>query len=329
MQTYLEHRVKHLIKNLALLSVSTLILSACALESTSPDANALAAKAPASQSAAVQKEKAKPSLTTNALGDGFFMIAGPGGNIGVVTGDDGIFVIDDKFERNGQNIIKSLEALSDGPIKFVVNTHYHGDHTGSNAVMKTTGAMIVAHANVRSRMGETFENKIFGRTVNAVDTSLWPDITYQSKADFYMNGQSIHLIHVPKSHTDGDTIVYFKEGNVIHMGDNYFNGLFPYVDVDSGGTLQGMIAAQSQAIDLSDAATQIIPGHGPMATRADLTMTRDMLIDIQTRVETRMGAGESLADMISGKILSDYSDYSSFINEENMIRIAYFSLDGE
>lgn len=320
------------LKNLAMLSVSTLILTACALESSSPNAEALAQTNTVSASAKTTAQKsdtaAKPSLTTNALGKGIYMITGPGGNIGVVTGDDGILVVDDKFERNGQEIISSLNALSDGPIKFVVNTHYHGDHSGANAVMKTTGAMIVAHENVRSRMGKTFENKIFGRTVKAVDQALWPDMTFDSKADFYMNGQSIHLIHMPNAHTDGDTIVYFKEGNILHMGDNYFNGLFPYVDVDSGGTLQGMITAQSKAIELSNEMTQIIPGHGPIATKADLTQTRDMLVDIQTRIETRMASGESLDAMISGNILSDYSAYSSFINEENMIRIAYYSLGG-
>lgn len=317
-------------KFIVTLSLSTLLTTGCALESSSPDMEALAAQNPVTTAATSTAKAAevKPSLTTDALGGGFFMISGPGGNIGVLIGENGTFVIDDKFERNGPEIISSLEALSDGPIKFVVNTHYHGDHSGSNAVMKTTGAMVVAHENVRARMGKSFENKIFGRTVNAVDASLWPDMTFKSQADFYMNGQSIHLIHTPSGHTDGDTIVYFKEGNIVHMGDNYFNGLFPYVDIDSGGTLQGMIAAQTRAIELSNATTQIIPGHGAMATKADLTKSRDMLVDIQSRVKTRMVAGASLNDMVEAKILADYSDYASFINEENMIRIAYYSLGG-
>ena len=323
----------HSFKKIMVLALLASSMSACVLESTSPRAGSASSEGgnhstDLAQHTSNAKAEAKPSLNTQALGAGFFMISGPGGNIGVLTGEDGTFVIDDKFERNGKEIISSLKALSDKPIKFVLNTHYHGDHSGANAVMKTTGAMVIAHENVRSRMGMTFDNKIFGRTVNAVDIAQWPDITFAKKADFYMNGQSIHLIHTPSSHTDGDSLVYFKEGNIIHMGDNYFNGLFPYVDVDSGGTLQGMIAAQTLAINLSNENTQIIPGHGPMANKADLIATRDRLLDIQNRIQDAMMAGQSLDAMIAAELLSDYSDFSSFINEENMIRIAYYSLGG-
>lgn len=321
---------------IAALLASTL-LSACVLESSSPNADALAADAAAAKAQAVETQSDTKTqtetadaeaLTTVELGNGFYMITGPGGNIGVLSGADGLFVIDDKFERNGLEIIQKLEAISDKPIKYVVNTHYHGDHTGSNAVMKTTGASVVAHENVKSRMGQTFENKIFNRTVEAVDPSLWPDETYTGKSGYKMNGQTIDLLHMAKGHTDGDTIIVFKEGKVVHMGDNYFNGLFPYVDVDSGGTLQGMIAAQTQVINMSDAETQIIPGHGPMATKDDLIKSRDMLVDIEARVKLKMDRGYALEDIIAANTLSDYSAYSSFIDEENMIKIAYYSLGG-
>ncbi len=277
-------------------------------------------------SAHAQDDAPKGVIGTESLGGGFYMLTGPGGNIGVSTGDDGVFVIDDKFARNGDEIIKVIKTLSNEPIRYVVNTHYHGDHSGGNSKMKTTGATIVAHENVRARMGIDFENKLFGRTVKAVPEGQWPTLTFSENTTFYMNGQTVHVIYTPNAHTDGDSIVYFKEANILHMGDNFFNGLFPYVDVDSGGSLQGMIASHQTALDLIDDETQIIPGHGPMATKTDLKMTQNMLIDVQSRVKKRLEAGESLEQITAGKPISDYAQFSSFIDEDTMVKIAYISL---
>jgi len=174
---------------------------------------------------------------------GFYMLLGPGGNIGVSVGEDGVFVIDDKFSRFADQIVEQIRAITDAPIRYVINTHYHGDHSGANAEMKESGAIIVAHENVRKRMGMSFENKAFGQTVQATDPKLWPDITYSENATFHFNGQTVHAIHTPNAHTDGDSILFFEEANVLHMGDNFFFGLFPYIDVDGGGSLSGMIAS--------------------------------------------------------------------------------------
>ncbi len=267
-------------------------------------------------------------LERTDLGQGVYMLVGRGGNLGVSTGADGVFVIDDQFAQFAPAIIKEIGSLSDGPIRFVANTHYHGDHTGGNEVMRDTGASIVAHDNVRVRMSTEQDNKLFGRKTPPAAEGAWPNITFSQNMTFHFNGQTIDVVHVPEAHTDGDSIIYFREANVLHMGDNFFNGLFPYIDIDAGGNVNGMIAALDKGLSLSNADTKIIPGHGPLSTPADMKATRDMIIDVQSRVKAKIDEGASLDEIINDGILSDYSELASFINEENMIRIAYRSLTG-
>ncbi|MBC6403192.1 MAG: MBL fold metallo-hydrolase [Hyphomonadaceae bacterium] len=272
----------------------------------------------------------KNDITSEALGSGIYLFKGLGGNIGVSVGEDGVFVIDDKFARFAEEIITDIRALDNGPIRYVVNTHYHGDHTGGNAEMKAAGATIVAHDNVRKRMGMTFENRILGRTQQASPEEQWPVVTFSENMTFHFNGQVVHVSHMPNAHTDGDAVIYFEQANILHMGDNYFNGMLPYVDVDGGGSLQGMIEAQSRAIDMIGEDTQIIPGHGPMATTADLVKSRDMLVDIQSRVKSRMDAGQSLDTILHDNPLVEYADLAGgFIDLDSMVRITYRSLSGK
>lgn len=312
------------------LGASALILAACSAQSETPNAKAEPAQAKAEQVKAEQttdvKPAEKPVLKVESLGGNLHVIFGPGGNIGVSTGEDGVFIIDDKFERNAEEILSTLATLSDAPLRYVINTHYHGDHTGSNTQMKATGATVMAHDNVRKRMGMTFENKAFGRVTEARDPASFPTLTFSDTATLYFNGDQVDMIHIPRAHTDGDSLIKFKDANVIHMGDNYFNGLFPYIDVDGGGSIDGMLAAHKAALDMADDATQIIPGHGPMASKADLAETRDMLMTIRDRVQAGIDAGKSADQLVEDAILQDYAKYASFINEENMIRITYRSL---
>lgn len=278
--------------------------------------------------AAAKTEKDEYKLQRTDLGQGVYMLVGRGGNLGVSTGEDGVFVIDDQFAQFAPAIIEEIGSLSDGPIRFVANTHYHGDHTGGNEVMRNTGASIVAHDNVRVRMSTEQDNKLFGRKTPATAPGAWPNITFSQNMTFHFNGQTIDVVHVPKAHTDGDSIIYFREANVLHMGDNFFNGLFPYIDIDGGGNVNGMIAALDKGLSLSNADTKIIPGHGPLSTPADMKATRDLIADIQMRVKTKIDEGSDLDEIISSGILSDYSELASFINEENMIRIVFRSLTG-
>lgn len=304
--------------NKLLLNAAVIALTACGAETTSAHQ---ASKTDANEAAAPKQD-----ITTQDLGNGFYMLLGPGGNIGVSVGDDGVFVIDDKFARFGDQIIGQIRGITDAPIRYVINTHYHGDHSGANAEMKETGAVIVAHDNVRKRMGMSFENKAFGRTVEATDATLWPDVTYSENATFHFNDQTVHAIHTPNAHTDGDSILYFEEANILHMGDNFFFGLFPYIDVDGGGSLAGMIASHDKALALINDETKIIPGHGPLAVKADLIKAQDMLKTIQKRVKDNITGGATLDDILAKDILADYAEYASFIDKDNMVKIAYRSI---
>ncbi len=309
-----------------LLSVAAMSLASCAVDSP-PAQSAKNEVISETKTAETQSaETARRDITTEELGGGFYMLLGPGGNIGVSVGDDGVFVIDDKFSRFADQIIGQIRAITDAPIRYVINTHYHGDHSGANAEMKDTGAVVVAHENVRKRMGMSFENLTFGRTVQATDSKLWPDVTYSENATFHFNGQTVRAVHTPNAHTDGDSILYFEEANILHMGDNFFFGMFPYIDVDGGGTLAGMIAAHDTALSLINAETKIIPGHGALAKKADLINARDMLKTIETRVKAEIEAGSSLEDILAKDILADFSKYSSFIDKDNMVKISHRSL---
>ncbi len=319
------------------ISISVLaFMSACSAPDVK-EADANTAEKPAVQAVAAAAQTAqkaddsKPNyvLKQTDLGSGVYMLAGQGGNIGLSTGDDGAFVIDDQFARFVPTILENINALSGGPIRFVVNTHYHGDHSGGNAEMKAAGATIVAHDNVRARMSTDNENKLWGRTVKATAPEAWPTVTFSKTMTFHFNGQTVDVMHTPNAHTDGDAIVYFREADVLHMGDNFFNGMFPYIDVDAGGSVKGMIGALDTGLKTSGPNTKIIPGHGPLSSRADLRKTRDILVDIQKRVQARIDKGESLDTILQSGILSDYSDLASFIDEKNMIKIAYRSITGQ
>jgi len=254
---------------------------------------------------------------------------GPGGNIGVSVGEDGVYIVDDKFSRFGQEIIDTIGGLTDQPIRFVHNTHHHGDHTGANAEMRAVGATIIAHDNVFERMSKSFPS---ARAKSGKSTptapNKWPNLTFSETSTLHFNGQTVKAIHTPSAHTAGDSIVVFEEANIIHMGDNHFQGLFPFVDIDGGGSVAGMIAAHDLALSLADGDTKIIPGHGPLSTKADLQKTRDILADVQSRVQASMAKGESVDAIVKARPLKDYANLSKFIDEEAMIRTVHRSLSG-
>ncbi|WP_409432532.1 MBL fold metallo-hydrolase [Litorimonas sp. RW-G-Af-16] len=302
-----------------LLSVSVLALIACGAQSSAD-----AAPAPEQSKAAAPVEK---NITIKDLGNDFYMLLGPGGNIGVSVGEDGVYVIDDKFARFGEEIIARIGEITDQPIKYVLNTHHHGDHTGANAVMKTTGATVMAHDNVRVRMSEPYKSSRSETGMSQpTDPSLWPTLTFSDTTTLHFNGHTVKQIHVPSSHTDGDSIVHFVEANIVHMGDNFFLGMFPFVDVDSGGNLNGMIAAQEKVLSMINADTQVIPGHGPLAGRAELESSIATLKTIRDRVQKHMTDGKTLDEIIAAKPLADMSDMNGFIKEDGMVTAAYRSL---
>lgn len=308
-----------------LLLASTLLLAACSGAETAADA----AEPQTKPAAATTEAPAKPNITSQDLGDGFYMLLGPGGNIGVSTGADGVYMIDDKFAQFGQEIIDVVAGLTDKPITYVLNTHHHGDHSGANVEMKAVGATVVAHDNVRSRMGTSYMNKAFDRQQDARDPALWPTLTFSDEMTLWFNGDEVRAIHTPAGHTDGDSIVHFVGANIVHLGDNYFLGLLPFVDVDSGGTIQGMIKAQQIAFDLSDVNTKVIPGHGPLSNKAELGESIKRLQAVHDRVKARKDAGESLEAIIAADPLADMTKLESFISKPALITATWRSLGGD
>lgn len=272
-----------------------------------------------------------PQLTVEKITDNLHVLFGSGGNIGVSSGPDGVVLIDDKFSRNAEEILYHVQQIAgeNDNLLFVINTHLHGDHTGSNPEMKEAGAMIMAHENVRTRMGTSYENKAWGRTNEAKDEAFWPVVTFTDEASLHFNDVTARAVHVPTAHTDGDSIVVLEEPNVVHMGDNLFLGMFPFVDVDSGGSMQGMIAAHDMILAMSDEDTVIIPGHGPLTDRDGLRDARDTLLDIYNRVSAHKEAGKSLQEIIDAEPLADMAAMDGFIKQDGIITAAWRSMGGD
>jgi glyoxylase-like metal-dependent hydrolase (beta-lactamase superfamily II) len=219
----------------------------------------------------------------------------------VTTGKDGIFIIDDQFEPLLPKIRAALKTLGDGPVRFVVNTHFHGDHTGSNAKLREAGAVIIAQENVRKRLGMERLDRETGKTLPPKPAEAWPLVTYANGVNLYLNGDELEVTHVARAHTDGDSIIRFKKANVVHMGDTFFNGGYPFIDVDSGGSIDGMIAAVDQVLATTDDKTKIIPGHGPLGNKADLQTHRNMLATTRDRVKALIAQGKTLDQIVSAK----------------------------
>jgi glyoxylase-like metal-dependent hydrolase (beta-lactamase superfamily II) len=261
------------------------------------------------------------SWKSTELAPGLYMLEGqggfPGGNLGLITGDDGVVLIDDGLEPLVAVTVAAIESLTGDPIDFVINTHAHGDHVGANEALHGKGATIVAHENLRTRMVKDGSNR-----------AALPELTFTDAVTFHLNGHTAKVFHVANAHTDGDSVIHFPEVNVIHAGDVMFNHLFPYIDLDGGGSVAGFIAGQKKIIAIADDETKIIPGHGALANKADLQAAVDMLEDAQARVKALVDAGKSQEEVVAGNPLADYEDGWSweFITTERMTETIYRSL---
>lgn len=275
--------------------------------------------AAAAAPAAAQTDYDAVEITATPVAEGVFMLEGAGGNIGLSVGDEGAFVIDDQFAPLSDKIMAAIAEITDQPVKFVLNTHYHGDHTGGNEAFGEAGAYIVAHDNVRVRLASGDQP--------APEAAL-PVITFSETTTFHMNGEEIHVMHPENAHTDGDAIIFFRKANAVHMGDTMFAGRFPYIDVASGGSLDGAIAALETTAGMIDAETKIIPGHGPVSTKADIEKSITMLKDVRARIQALIDKGLDEDAVVAAAPLADLEEAWSwrFINAERMTRSAYQSL---
>jgi len=264
-------------------------------------------------------------VTTIPLAKGVYMLQGAGGNIGLSVGDDAAFVIDDQFAPLTRKILIAIQGVTQRPVRFVLNTHWHSDHTGGNENLGETGAVIVAHDNVRTRLKAGQLVEALNQQVPPAPPGALPVVTFSDVVTFHINGDSLVATHVAPAHTDGDVIVQFTKANVIHMGDTFHNAGLPFVDRSSGGSIHGIIEAADKVLALSNAQTKIIPGHGPLADRARLKQYRDMVATLRDRVRTLVSTGKTLDDILQLDIGKPYrADFPS--GHERFVRIAYDEL---
>ena len=265
------------------------------------------------------------TIETVPISDRVYMLLGAGGNIGVSIGDDGVFIIDDQFAPLTKKINDAIKQLSDKEIRFLVNTHYHGDHTGGNENMAKLGATIIAHDNVRHRLENTPK-----RDGSLQPKAALPIITFNDKLSLHINGEKIAAFHVDHAHTDGDTLLYFTESNVLHTGDTYFNGRYPYIDLNSGGSVNGYINAVKLGLELINDDTKIIPGHGKLSNKTEYLKFLTMLEDLRSKVLVEIKAGKTEEEVAKNTAITktyDDLDYGTgFINPERIRRTFYLSL---
>ena len=263
-----------------------------------------------------QRDMSKVEIKATAVAGNIHMLEGQGGNIAVSTGPDGVLMVDDQFAPLAEKIAAAIEKLDHGPIKFLLNTHWHGDHTGGNAHFGKR-ASIVAHANVRKRLADKSDTP----------KEALPVITFDDSASVHINGEEVRLIHLGPGHTDGDSIIHFTKSGVVHMGDLFFNGRFPFVDLGSGGDVAGLLKNIEAALPKIPADAKIIPGHGALASKADLEKYRDMLVETTGLVKKALAEGKTLADVKAAGVPEKYKEWGSdFINAGRWLEISYNSL---
>lgn len=274
-----------------------------------------------------EHDKTNP-IQSQKISDSIFFLSGKGGNLGVSIGEDGTFLIDDKFAPLSDAILTSIKEAGGDVPKFVVNTHFHGDHTGGNENFGKQGSIIVAHDSVRKRLSEDNFIAAFNFSFPAQPKVGLPVVTFAKSITFYLNGDKINVTHIPNGHTDGDSVIHFTKANVLHTGDLFFNGFYPFIDTDHGGSLVGLMAGIESLLALTDDKTIIIPGHGPVASKQDLVSFSAMLTTAYKQLSDLKNQGKSLEQAIAAKPLAsldkEWADGS--FSSEKWISLLYESL---
>ncbi len=267
-------------------------------------------------------------IRTQTLATGVYALFGSGGNIGLAVGEDAVFVIDDQFAPLTPKILAAIAALTPKPVKFVVNTHWHFDHTGGNENLGKAGALIVAHDNVRKRMSTDQFIEAINRREPAAPKDALPVVTFADAVTFHVNGDDIAVTHVPAAHTDGDALVYFTKANVLHMGDVFNMAGLPFVDRSSGGSIHGVIGAAERVLGFVNAGTKFVPGHGRVVGRTELEAWHRMLVSLRDQVKAQIAAGKTVEQVLAAKLTESYAkDWPG--GHERFIRVAYQELSGK
>ena len=275
---------------------------------------------------AQQPDFSKVQIKATKVAGNVYMLEGSGGNIGVSVGADGILIVDDQFAPLADKIRAALKELGQGKLRFILNTHWHGDHTGGNVVFGPE-APIIAHDNVRKRLATEQKSVVFQRTTPASPKEALPVITFDQSLSVHFNGEEIKVIHYPKGHTDGDSVIFFTISNVVHLGDDFFAGRFPFVDLESGGSIDGLIRNVGEIIGKIPADAKLIPGHGPLSTLDDLKSYHRMLQQTTEIVRQKMAAGKTLDQIKSEGLPAEWASWGTgFIKTDRWVETIYNSL---
>ena len=275
-----------------------------------------------------QQDFSKVEVKTIPVADGVYMLMGAGGNIGLSIGKDGVLLIDDQYAPLTDRILAAIGEITDQPVRMILNTHWHGDHTGGNENLAGEGALIIAHDNVRTRMSARHFSAFFKSETPASPELALPVVTFSETVTLHLNGQTIRAEHMPPAHTDGDSIIWFDGLNVVHMGDIFFNEWYPFIDFDSGGSVTGMIDNVNQVLPQLDEHSKVIPGHGPLSDKAGLVRFRDMLETVSGRVQKMIDDGMSTDEIVAAQPSQEYDEVwgDGFLKPEQWIRMLCYGM---
>jgi cyclase len=275
---------------------------------------------------AQQPDYSKVEIKATKVAGNVYMLQGSGGNIGVSVGTDGILIVDDQFAPLADKIRATLKGLNQGKLRFILNTHWHGDHTGGNVAFGPE-APIIAHDNVRKRLSTEQRIDFFKSTVPPAPKEALPVITFNQSLSVHFNGEEIRAIHFPNGHTDGDSVIFFTTSNVVHLGDDFFSGSFPFVDVDNGGNVVGLAKNIGEIITKIPAGAKLIPGHGPLSTIDDLKLYHRMLLETTDVVRKKVAAGKTLDQVKTEGLPDEWKSWGAgFIKTEQWIELIHISL---
>jgi cyclase len=275
---------------------------------------------------AQQPDYSKVQIKATKVAGNVYMLEGAGGNIGVSVGDDGLLIVDDQFAPLADKIRAALKGIADKKLHFILNTHWHGDHTGGN-VSFGPEATIIAHDNVRKRLSTEQKSTVFNRTTPPSPKEALPVITFDKTLTVHFNGEEIRAIHFPQGHTDGDSVIFFTSSNVVHLGDDFFAGRFPFVDLESGGTVEGLVRNIGEIITKIPEGAKLIPGHGPISTIDDLKNYHRMLQQTTEIVRQKIAAGKTLEQIKSEGLPEEWKPWGEgFIKTDRWVETIYRSL---
>ena len=275
---------------------------------------------------ALAQDFSRVQIKATKISGNVYMLEGSGGNIGVSVGTDGILIVDDQFAPLADKIRASLKTLGEGKLRYILNTHWHGDHTGGNVAFGPE-APIIAHDNVRKRLASEQRIELFKQSYPAVPKEGLPVITFNDSLSVHFNGEEIRAIHYPNGHTDGDSVIFFTTSNVVHLGDNFFAGRFPFVDVDNGGNVVGLGKNIGEIIAKIPAGAKLIPGHGPLSTIDDLKLYHRMLLETTDIVRKKVAAGRTLDQIKSEGLPEEWKSWGTgFIKTDTWIELIHISL---